>query len=797
MSVQEKARPLTNLTVGLTDKEVTNRIANGMTNRQEESISKSTGQIIRDNMMTFFNFINVVLAGLIIFVGSFKNLFFLGIVICNTAIGIIQELRAKRTLDKLSLITATKIHVIRDGREEKLPISEVVLDDIMLLSAGNQICTDAVVREGMIEVNEALISGESDIIAKYPGDHLFSGSFVVSGQAKTQVEHVGKDNFAHKLMSEARVFKKHKSELQRSIDTILKIISIIIIPLGAGLFASQYFLAKAGFVNSVVNMVAAVLGMIPEGLVLLTSIALAVGVIHLGKHKTLVHELYCIETLARVDVLCLDKTGTLTEGRMKVEDVIPLTDAPVEEIIGNLLHNLKDDNATFQAMKEYFRDSSLYEALHIIPFSSARKYSGVSFREQGTCIMGAYEFMFPGREDSIKLQIDRHTAQGIRVLVLAQSPNPVKENELPDDLTPCAIILLSDVIREDAKETLRYFAERDVRLMVISGDHPATVANIARKAGLAGADSHIDAANLQTAEEIEAAVGKYNIFGRVTPGQKKEIVMALKKAGHTVAMTGDGVNDVLALKEADCSIAMAAGSDAAKNCSNLVLMDSNFNAMPYIVREGRRVINNIQSAASLFLVKTIFSLVLTVMSLLISQTYPFIPIQLSVISMCAVGIPTFILSLEPNYNRVTGNFLQNVLQSALTGALTIITEIICITAVCSIFKEPQTIRSTMCVLTTGITSLYMIRKVYPLESMLRKVVYYGMFVFFLCCMFAVPELLNLSSFAYRELIVVLALVLVTPHLIDAIYELLNWGKRKRAALTAWFYQKRSALQRKK
>lgn len=797
MTTQEEKRPEINLNSGLTNEDVTSRLANGMVNLQDDNISKSVGQIVRDNLMTFFNLINIILAGLIIFVGSFKNLFFMGIVICNTAIGIIQEIRAKKTLDKLSLITATKVHVIREGVEEKIDISEVVLDDIMLLTTGNQICTDAIVREGMVEVNEALISGESDIIAKHPGDHLFSGSFVVSGQARTQVEHVGRDNFAHKLMSEARVFKKYKSELQKSLDTILKIISILIIPLGAGLFASQFFLAKAGFANSVVSMVAAVLGMIPEGLVLLTSIALAVGVIHLGRRQTLVHELFCIETLARVDVLCLDKTGTLTEGRMKVEDVIPLTDAPVEEIVGNILHNLKDDNATFQAMKEYFPDSNTYSAAHLIPFSSARKYSGVSFADKGTYIMGAYEFMFPGKNDSIKTQIDKHTEKGIRVLVLAHSSEMTDDSGLPDNLIPCAIILLSDVIREDAKETLNYFAERDVRLMVISGDHPATVANIARKAGLDGADAYVDATTLKTEEEIEEAAGKYQVFGRVTPEQKKEIVMALKKAGHIVAMTGDGVNDVLALKEADCSIAMAAGSDAAKNCSNLVLLDSNFSSMPYIVREGRRVINNIQSAASLFLVKTIFSLVLTVLSLIISQTYPFIPIQLSVISMCAVGVPTFILSLEPNFNRVTGNFLRNVLQNALTGALTIILEICCITLFCSILKAPETIRSTMCVLATGITSLYMIRKVYPLQTRLRKVVYYGMFVFFLCCMFVLPDLLNLKALTYQEIVIVVGLVLVTPHLIDTIYEILNRMKRAGVKAEKWFLRKKNAILHRK
>lgn len=763
---------------GLTKEQVNERTKKGLINIQVEKTSKSIICIVRDNLMTFFNLINIILASMIISIGSFKNLLFLGIVIANTCIGIIQEIRAKRTLDRLSLITATKVYVIRDGEKQEVNIKEVVLDDTMLLTTGNQICADAIVKEGTLEVNEALISGEADVIVKNPGDHLFSGSFVVSGQAITQVEHIGKENFAYRITAQAKIMKKHKSELQKSLNVILKIISILIIPLGAGLFASQYFISHATFANAVVNMVAAVLGMIPEGLVLLTSIALAVGVIHLGKKKTLVHELFCIETLARIDTLCLDKTGTLTEGKMKVEDIILLDKMPIEEIMGNMLYYLKDENATFLAMKEYFADCNQYHALHVVPFSSARKYSGVVFEEKGTYLMGAYEFLFPGKETEIKDQIDRYTKKGIRVLALAHSNTIIKENELPDKLEPCAIILLSDVLRSDAKEILHYFSEREVRLMVISGDHPATVANIAREAGLEDADNYIDATTLQTNELLQEAVDKYQIFGRVTPEQKKDIVLALQNKGHIVAMTGDGVNDVLALKEADCSIAMAAGSDAAKNCSNLVLLDSNFSSMPYIVQEGRRVINNIQNAASLFLVKTFFSLILTIFTLIISGSYPFIPIQLTIISMCAVGIPTFILSLEPNFHRVKKDFVKSVLQNALTGAFTIIIEICCITLLCRILKTSELVRSTMCVLSTGVTSLYMIRKVYPLESRLRKIVYYSMFILFLICMFFLPSLLKLSNLNYKEGIALIGIILFTPYLIDRIYEIFNSIKHK-------------------
>ena len=509
---------------GLTDEQVRQRIKSGQVNRQIKTISKSVIGIIRDNVFTFFNLINIVLAFLIIMVDSYKNLLFLGIVFFNTLIGIIQELRAKITLDKLSLISATKADTMRSGVLKKLNISEIVLDDIMVLSAGNQICADAVVREGSIEVNESLLTGESDTVLKNPGDTLFSGSFVVSGKAFVQVEHVGHDNYANQITAQAKAYKKHPSELRSSMNRILKIISIIIIPLGVGLFLSQYYAIGISLSDTVVGTVAAVLGMIPEGLVLLISVALAVGVINLGRRQTLVQELFCIETLARVDILCLDKTGTLTEGNMRVTDVKLLMNSPIDEIMGNLIRAIQDDNSTFLALKDHFAVSSSFQNVAAISFSSARKYSGASFEGQGTYIIGAFEFIFGDEYPGIREQVEQYTKAGIRVIVLANSKLIIPGTDLPADLVPLALILISDIVRADAQQTLAYFAEQGVKLIVISGDHPATVSHIAAQAGLADADKFIDASTLKTDTDLAAAIQTYSIFGRVTPDQKRQIV---------------------------------------------------------------------------------------------------------------------------------------------------------------------------------------------------------------------------------------------------------------------------------
>ena len=630
---------------GLTDEQVNARIAEGKVNADENPNTRTYKQIVRENTLTFFNFLNLVLLVLVLLVGSYKNAFFVCIIIINTLIGIAQEIRAKKTIDKLAILTARKSVVIREGQKWTVPTEELVLDDVVCLKTGDQVPADARILEGSLEVNESLLTGESDNLPKNEGDELFSGSFVTSGEACCQIIHVGKDNYAAQITSEAKEFKRHNSELKNSLNAILKVISIIIVPLGALLFYKQYYIVGDTFRDSVVSMVAGVLGMIPEGLVLLTSVALTLGALVLANKKTLVQELYCIETLARVDTLCLDKTGTITEGTMCVERVEPYvstgrtetaatepesaesteaeeqvqTDSAfmeeIDVIMGNMMYVLKDQNATIDALRKRFPAKQDMTPEHVIPFSSDRKYSGVVFEEKGTYLMGAAQFLFPENNEELTEKCQAYAEEGLRVLVLAHSSQNAEGTELPEGLEPLALMLLTDVIREEAPDTLAFFDSQEVDLKVISGDDPVTVAAIARRAGLKNADSYVDATTLTTEEELQDAVAQYSVFGRVTPQQKKAMVQALQSQGHTVAMTGDGVNDVLALKEADCSIAMAQGSDAAKNIANVVLLDSNFASMPHIVNQGRRVVNNIRTAASMFLIKTMFSVMLSLLTI--------------------------------------------------------------------------------------------------------------------------------------------------------------------------------------
>lgn len=761
----------TDLASGLTGEQVQKRVQAGQVNTQRKRASRSAARIVFDNVFTFFNLMNAVLGALILWVGSYKNGLFMLVVFFNTVIGIIQELRAKRTLDRLSLISAAKVTVIRDGRMSDPGIEELVLDDVMILSAGRQIVADAVVRDGEIEVNESLVTGEADAILKKSGDGLLSGSYVVSGEARAQVVRVGLDSYANQITAEAKAYKRHPSELRRAMNAILKVISIIIIPLGIGLFLRQYHGLKLPMDDAVISTVAAVLGMIPEGLVLLTSIALAAGVITLGKRNTLVRELFCIETLARVDVLCLDKTGTLTEGRMMVNQVIPLKDMPVDELMGNLVRVLPDGNETFLALKRHFEVRDTLTARRTWPFSSERKVSGAYFEGRGACMIGAYEFMISPerREMEIQARIERCAKEGSRVLALAVGKAEDKGDAPPADLEIAALILLSDAVRPEAAQTLEYFREQGVRLVILSGDHPATVAQVAKKAGLPGADRYIDASGLKDEMSISAAIQNYNVFGRVLPAQKKQIISALKTAGHTVAMVGDGANDVPALKEADCSVAMAQGADAAKQCANLVLLNSNFAAMPYIVREGRRVVNNIQSAATLFLIKTLFSAILTIVMLCFSSPYPFMPIHLTLISACAVGIPTFIFAMEPNDRQIGANFFRSVLAGALTGALTVVLWVCVNTALTARLSLSPDARSTMCLITTGVTSLLMIPRVYPLNTALRKAVFGAMLALFFGALLFFRNLLALESLERLPAILTAVMACLTPFILHALH----------------------------
>ena len=810
---------------GLTDEQVNERIEQGKVNADENPNTRTYKQIVRENTLTFFNFLNLVLLVLVLLVGSYKNAFFVCIIIINTLIGIAQEIRAKKTIDKLAILTAKKSIVIREGKKWTVPTEELVLDDLICLKTGDQVPADAKVLEGSVEVNESLLTGESDNLPKNVGDELFSGSFVTAGEACCQIIHVGKDNYAAQITSEAKEFKRHNSELKNSLNAILKVISIIIVPLGALLFYKQYYIVGNTFKASVVSMVAGVLGMIPEGLVLLTSVALTLGALVLANKKTLVQELYCIETLARVDTLCLDKTGTITEGTMCVERVEPWCESllrnltedkeepdegrmlqdqeiqpenaetqnpdtgsqteadqaentdetvalqdihEIEDMMGNLMYVLKDQNATIDALRKRFPTKTSMTPEHIIPFSSDRKYSGAVFEDRGTYLMGAAQFLFPeGREEILDV-CQKYAQEGLRVLTLAHSSQMADGTELPADLEPVAFLLLTDVIREEAPDTLKFFDSQEVDLKVISGDDPVTVSAIAKRAGLKNAESYVDATTLETEEDVKEAVSKYSVFGRVTPQQKKEMVQALQKQGHTVAMTGDGVNDVLALKEADCSIAMTQGSDAAKNIANVVLLDSNFASMPHIVNQGRRVVNNIRTAASMFLIKTMFSVMLSLLTIFFGNTYPFEPIQMSLISACAVGIPTFLLAQENNYDKIDHTFLRHVFLNAFPAAITISSCVFAIMLVCQNVYHSNAMLSTACVLVTGWNYMAALKTVYAPLNTYRKVIIYGMQFIFFAAAVIFQKLLALGSLDFGLIILVFILMTFAPVLIDVI-----------------------------
>ena len=783
---------------GLTDEQVNARIAEGKVNADENPNTRTYKQIVRENTLTFFNFLNLVLLVLVLMVGSYKNAFFVCIIIINTLIGIAQEIRAKKTIDKLAILTARKSVVIREGQKWTVPTEELVLDDVVCLKTGDQVPADARILEGGLEVNESLLTGESDNLPKNEGDELFSGSFVTSGEACCQIIHVGKDNYAAQITSEAKEFKRHNSELKNSLNAILKVISIIIVPLGALLFYKQYYIVGDTFRDSVVSMVAGVLGMIPEGLVLLTSVALTLGALVLANKKTLVQELYCIETLARVDTLCLDKTGTITEGTMCVERVEPYvstgrvetaatesesaesteaeeqvqTDSAfmeeIDVIMGNMMYVLKDQNATIDALRERFSAKQDMTPEHVIPFSSDRKYSGVVFEEKGTYLMGAAQFLFPEDNEELTEKCQAYAEEGLRVLVLAHSSQNAEGTELPEGLEPLALMLLTDVIREEAPDTLAFFDSQEVDLKVISGDDPVTVAAIARRAGLKNADSYVDATTLTTEEELQDAVAQYSVFGRVTPQQKKAMVQALQSQGHTVAMTGDGVNDVLALKEADCSIAMAQGSDAAKNIANVVLLDSNFASMPHIVNQGRRVVNNIRTAASMFLIKTMFSVMLSLLTIFFGNAYPFEPIQMSLISACAVGIPTFLLAQENNYEKIDHTFLRHVFINAFPAAITITFCVFAVMLVCQNVYHSMAMLNTACVLVTGWNYMAALKTVYAPLNTYRKVIIYGMQFIFFAAAVIFQKLLSLGSLDFGMIILVFILMTFAPVLIDVI-----------------------------
>ncbi len=686
---------------GLSDEQVKYQFQNNLYNYNADLPSKSLKRIIADNILTLFNLLNIALGIAVFLVGSYKNLIFLGVMLCNIVIGIFQEVRAKKNIDKLSIISSNKVKVIRNGTTQMIGVNEIVLDDIIELSNGNQVPSDCIIVNGECDVNESLLTGESDAVHKKNGDMLLSGSFIISGRVRAKVEHIGEYNYASSISKEAKYFKKVKSEIMQTVKKIIKFVSILVLPVGTLLFINQINMSNNTIEQAVINTVAAILGMIPEGLVLLTSTVLAVGVIRLSKQSVLVQELYCIETLARVDVLCLDKTGTITEGCMIVNDTIPYgthTKSELEEILSLLSDNLTDDSPTFNAIKDKYSLHSNIKADKIVPFSSDKKWSGAYFKNKGSYIIGAVEFILDNIPYDIKNIINK-ISYGNRVIsVVYSNENFDSNNNKPKNLQVIGFVSIKDKVRSDVKETLEYFDDEKVNIKIISGDNVLTVASVAKEAGVKNADKYIDASTLKTDEEIEKALSEYTVFGRVTPQQKKKFVIALKKQGHSVAMTGDGVNDVLALKEADCSIAMASGSDAARNVSQIVLVNSNFSAMPRVLAEGRRSINNLERSSTLFIVKSIYCTLLAILFVFLNSNYPFMPIQMTLINIFTIGIPSFILALESNKNRVKGHLLRNILSKSLPAAIGVVFSIVGVEIVSCITPISTQEYSTMCVL---------------------------------------------------------------------------------------------------
>lgn len=741
----------TNPETGLSSAQAQERVDAGWANLPIDPPGKTVGQIIKSNVFTYFNMLFFLLAAFVLVFGTWQNAMFLGVVFANIAIGIVQELRSKRTLDKLTLLTAPHGAVIRDGRQRKIPTSEMVRDDIVVFSAGSQIFADAVVVAGECSVNEALITGEADEIKKPAGADLLSGSFVVSGECRARLTQVGADSYANRLTIEAKEAKPpQQSEMMRSLTRLVQIIGIAIIPLGILMAIKEIVWLERSVSDGVVATVASLIGMIPEGLYLLTSMALAAGVVRLAQKKTLVHDMGCIETLARVDVLCVDKTGTVTENKMAVEDVIPLCPDRFEEedirlIMADYVAAMRADNDTMAALRKYFTGKVTQQAIKAVPFTSAKKFGGVSFHEDETYLLGAPDVLLGERYGKYARQIDAYSSKGCRVLLLALYDGQPDDEELDAPLMPISLILLSNKIRAEAPETFRYFAKQGVAIKVISGDNAMAVSEVAKRAGIKGAESYVDARTLETDEDIAEAIEKYTVFGRVTPDQKRKFVRALKAGGHTVAMTGDGVNDVLALKEADCSIAMASGSDAASQVSHIVLLESNFAAMPSVVAEGRRVINNIERSAALFLVKNIFSFALALISLIFTLPYPVTSAQMSLVSALTIGAPGFVLAMEPNISRIKGKFLPNVIYRALPGALTDLFLVLGVILFCMVFEVEDNMMSTVCAIILNIVGLMVVHFTCKPYNLLRKVMIGGLTAAFVFCVVMLPQLFTLSS----------------------------------------------------
>ena len=769
---------------GLTQAQVKERMEKGWSNAPVDSPSKTTKEIIISNVFTYFNLIFLVIAVLLLLVGAFRDLTFLPVIICNTLIGIIQEIRSKKVLDKLSVLNAPKATVVREGKLQTIPAEKAVLDDVVKFQAGNQICADATVIDGEVQVNESLLTGESDEITKKPGDTLMSGSFVVSGSCLGRLEQVGADSYISKLTLEAKATKEgEQSEMIRSLDKLVQIVGFLIIPIGIVLFGQQYLLGDSSIKTSMQAMVAAIIGMIPEGLYLLASVALVVSVMRLATKKVLVHDMKCIETLARVNVLCVDKTGTITENTMKVHDVVSLEPyekeelPPLKELLGDFAHAMSKDNITMAAMQEYFTQGSGQVATSVTSFSSAFKYSSVTFHTT-SYVLGAPEFVLRDDYEIYKETIESYGSEGYRVLVFGRYEGTPDGKALTEAVVPYGLVLLANPIRKEAWETFQYFADQGVDIKVISGDNPVTVSKVASQAGIANADNYIDASQLKTPDDIKQAVLKYTVFGRVTPDQKRQFVRALKEAGKTVAMTGDGVNDVLALKDADCSIAMASGSDAAAQASQLVLLESNFSCMPSVVLEGRRVVNNIERSASLFLVKNIFSFLLSLFSMAFMITYPLEPSQISMVAMFTIGIPAFLLAMEPNKKMIEGHFLTNVLLKALPAGLTDVLIVGFLTVFGQTFGMSNEEISTAATLLLAIVGLMILFKISKPMNVFRWIVWSAMVAGVLFCVIFLKNLFGIGVMTRKCCMTLIVFAVATEPLLRYISQIVA-GIRKR------------------
>lgn len=772
---------------GLTAQQVQEHRMHGWTNQPVDPPSKTTKEIIQENVFTYFNLIFLVLAVLLCLVGSFRDLTFLPVIVLNTLIGIIQETRAKKVLDNLTMLNAPHAMVIRDGKKSQINAEDLVVDDIVIFEAGNQVCADAEVCAGEVQVNESLLTGESDEITKRKGDQLMSGSFIVSGQCHARLDKVGADSYISRLTLEAKAMQNtEQSEMIRSLDKLVKWVGVAIIPIGIILFIQAFVFQGEGFRSSVTSMIAAVIGMIPEGLYLLASVALAVSSIRLAQKKVLLHDMKCIETLARVNVLCVDKTGTITENTMEVQDVIPTKEyeegkmCPLSELLGDFTAAQSSDNITMEAMKRYFKIASGKKAVAKTGFSSASKYSSVTF-EEASYVLGAPEFVLKEQYENYEEAISAHASKGARVLVFGTAKEEPDGKPLKEAVTPLAYVLLANPIRQEAKETFTYFAEQGVEVKVISGDNPLTVSEVAKEAGIAGAERYVDASTLHTEEEMRAAVLNNAVFGRVTPNQKRKFVQILKEEGKTVAMTGDGVNDVLALKDADCSIAMASGSDAAAQASQLVLLESDFSCMPEVVLEGRRVVNNIQRSASLFLVKNIFSFLLSLVSFVFMFTYPLEPSQISLISMFTIGVPAFFLALEPNKNIIKGHFLTNVFLKALPAALTDVLAVGALVIFGRTFGVSSADISTAATMLLSIVGFMILYTISAPMNVLRGVILGGCIVGLLFCSIFLNDLFAITGMTTKCVMLFVVFAIAT----EPVLRYLTWliGKLR-------FYYKR-------